>query len=384
MNKQEQYRIVMPLGEQRQYVVYQVERLNRFGKIEAREALLLLRETAPDAIQRLRAQALALRNGSVSGLARMDRLVDFEGRTAVIRELLDGLSLDQALFGGPIPGDVSSAIIGKAASVLHQASSLPGADGRPLGLLHGSVQLSTLFVMDNGQVSVLDFGLVGTDPTDGFGRGRGAWCHVPPERWRGLHKRAGEVYSLGTVYYHLLTGRHFPEAGRTEDEHRALLASGIEGVSREYRDLLASMLDWSWRARPTLLEVRRQTKELVGGREGVLKAWTEANNALIRRKLPWPPPDEWSNRVIEVASPEVEVDEGGHQAWDDVTASYPIGALRMQGRALEDREAAGAPVSPPLVEESAVGGPLIAILSGLVIVLVVLVLLVAGVLLLFL
>lgn len=371
----------MPLGEERSYVVYQAERLNRYGKIEAREALLLLRSELREAAARVHAQALLLRQSAVPGLASMDRVVDIEGRTGILREMFDGISLSQAQNSGPMGEVVAAMLVGKVAAILNQTSSLPGADGRPLGLLHGSVRPSAVFLQDNGQVSLLDFGLVGTDPTDGLGRGDGDWGFVPPERWRGLHKRAGEVYSLGAVYFQALTGQPLPEAGRSEDEHRARMDAALRAVPAPHQELLSAMLGWNWRDRPTWLEVSRQTREFVGTSQGAVRTWAEQNNAAVRRRIPWPPPDAWSNRLVEVDCPDVTVKDGEAQAWDDVTASYPIGSLRGTGR---DAEEGGLGLPPPEPETTGTGRALFAIAGGVLILGVVGILAIGGALLLFL
>jgi hypothetical protein len=135
--------------------------------------------------------------------------------TFLVMELLEGESLRERLAGGPLPYR-KAAEIGAAI-----ARGLGAAHDR--GIVHRDVKPENIFLTDDGQVKVLDFGLA-TDsaaarddgdtrtPTvtrrTGPGTVLGTVGYMAPEQVRGDQVDSrGDIFALGAVLYEMVTGQ---------------------------------------------------------------------------------------------------------------------------------------------------------------------------------
>jgi eukaryotic-like serine/threonine-protein kinase len=173
----------------------------------------------------------------------------------LVMELLRGEDLSAQLAGGrmlPLPA---------ALAILHEAAE-GVAVGHRSGLIHRDVKPGNIFLVRTGrenevQVRVLDFGiakLMTEEETAGGLTQDGRTPHSPafasPEQLRGAANLtpASDVYSLGVVGFHLLTGtRPFDDAAR----NRMALGMTVQvpdlrarnpAVPREVADLVTRSL----------------------------------------------------------------------------------------------------------------------------------------------
>jgi len=128
----------------------------------------------------------------------------------VVTELLDGQNLRAALEHGALP-------IRKAVEIAIQVARGLGAV-HDKGIVHRDLKPENVFLLRDGQVKILDFGLVGqavsgsdttqtaaglTDP----GTVLGTIGYMAPEQVRGLTTDARtDLFALGAVLYEMLTG----------------------------------------------------------------------------------------------------------------------------------------------------------------------------------
>ena len=115
----------------------------------------------------------------------------------LVMELLRGRTLGERLLGGPLPlGDALHVAIEVAKGVAH-------AHAR--GVIHRDVTPGNVFLCEDGQVKVLDFGLALA-----FGRSRvhaGTVAYMAPEQWRREPEdERTDVFALGVVLHEMLTG----------------------------------------------------------------------------------------------------------------------------------------------------------------------------------
>lgn len=139
---------------------------------------------------------------------------NWQGRPFLAMELLTGQTLDERLRAGPIP---PAELIGIATGV---CSALEAAHA--IGVVHRDIKPGNLFLTDQRQVKVLDFGLakvrlpaapLGEDaPTVALHATRqgtilGTLAYMSPEQFccEPLDGRS-DLYSLGVVVYELATG----------------------------------------------------------------------------------------------------------------------------------------------------------------------------------
>lgn len=79
------------------------------------------------------------------------------------------------------------------------------------GILHGDLSPRNILIDRDGNLKLLDFGLAGV--FDDSSRLTAATLpYLAPERLSGVHHPASDLFSLGTIFYEALAGRH-PRAG---------------------------------------------------------------------------------------------------------------------------------------------------------------------------
>jgi serine/threonine protein kinase len=160
-------------------------------------------------------------------VARVLDLGEERGVLYLVMEWVDGESLSKLQRviqgrGGRVPVGVALRLVADACSGVHEAHELRDPEGAPLGVVHRDVSPQNLLVDVHGTCRVIDFGIakardrLSGDTSDGSLKGKVPY--MSPEQARGLPvDRRADVWSLGAVLYHLLTGRP-PVAGVNEAE----------------------------------------------------------------------------------------------------------------------------------------------------------------------
>jgi serine/threonine-protein kinase len=105
---------------------------------------------------------------------------------------------------GPLPTDFVLSVVGQVAAALDYAHQR--------GIVHRDVKPSNILVQDNGHVLLTDFGIARaasfTGPITQAGMVLGTPEYMSPEQAAGSAVDGrSDVYSLGIVAYHMLTGR---------------------------------------------------------------------------------------------------------------------------------------------------------------------------------
>jgi hypothetical protein len=125
------------------------------------------------------------------------------GQLYLVRSRAEGLSLSHLLARtGPLETKAALEIAFRLCAAL--------APAHRAGLVHGSLSPHTIFVADDGRVTVTDPGLfpalrpTGAQPGQPWGR----FPYISPEQAAGLEVRsASDVYVIGSLIYEMLTGR---------------------------------------------------------------------------------------------------------------------------------------------------------------------------------
>src|SRR5437763_1133513 len=152
-------------------------------------------------------------------------------------KLIDGEPLDEVVRRGPLPVRHAAKIIAKLARAVHCAHER--------GVLHRDIKPGNILLDAKGEPHLTDFGLARLSETESTVTRTtdvlGTPSYMASEQARGLPEQitnATDVYGLGAVFYHLLTG-HPPFAGETTYETVRLL---LETEPRQPR-LLNSKVD---------------------------------------------------------------------------------------------------------------------------------------------
>lgn len=189
-------------------------------------ALRVLPESAlkPEIIGPLVGDLVAAARLSHPNLVKVLGVVDFEGASCVLSEYVRGSNLDESLRTGQ---RMSVQQCHALARTLAQVLSFVHARG----LVHGSLRPSNVMVV-SGVVKLADLGL-----------GRLFRAVATPDTYRAPENRtdvAGDVYSLGALLYHLLTGvepKSRPDAPATRPSQLA------PGVPERFDRFLLRCLD---------------------------------------------------------------------------------------------------------------------------------------------
>jgi len=215
------YRILRKLGSGGMGVVYEAED----SKLGRRVALKFLPEAThrdEQALERFLREARAASALNHPGICTIHAIEEYEGRTFLAMELLEGQSLDRLFSLGPIP-------IPRTVDIgIQLADALDAAHKK--GIVHRDIKPANIFVTDRGSVKILDFGLAkllpgrdadlsGTTLGDSEtllltspGTAVGTIAYMSPEQARGedLDTRT-DLFSLGAVLYQMVTGKQpFP------------------------------------------------------------------------------------------------------------------------------------------------------------------------------
>ena len=225
MNKDKiaHYRIVRKLGAGGMGLVYEAEDT----KLGRRVALKFLKESAvhdAGAMERFLREARSASALNHPSICTVHAIEECDGRTFIAMELLEGESLDKVLNRGTMP-------ISHCVEVcIEIADALDAAHKK--GIIHRDIKPGNIFLTGRGTTKILDFGLAKLMEVEGgpsedtladsetvfqtsVGTTVGTVVYMSPEQARGeaLDART-DLFSLGSVMYGMVTGRH-PFQGST-------------------------------------------------------------------------------------------------------------------------------------------------------------------------
>src|SRR5215510_16237517 len=137
---------------------------------------------------------------------------EYEGTVGLWMEWVDGLTLTQVLTARGLLGSHEAALIGidvcRALAAVHKA-----------GLLHRDIKAQNVMREAGGRVVLMDFGAgeIRADAVSAAPQMIGTPLYLAPELFD--HKPAtiaSDIYSIGVLLYHLMTGRYPVEGGTFE------------------------------------------------------------------------------------------------------------------------------------------------------------------------
>jgi serine/threonine protein kinase len=225
MNKDKigHYLIVRKLGAGGMGLVYEAEDT----KLGRRVALKFLKEGTghdPGAMERFLREARSASALNHPSICTIHAIEECDDRTFIAMELLEGESLDKVLTRGTMP-------ISHCVEVcIELADALDAAHKK--GIIHRDIKPGNIFLTNRGTTKILDFGLAKLMEVEGgpaedtvadsetvfqtnVGTTVGTVVYMSPEQARGeaLDPRT-DLFSLGSVMYGMVTGRH-PFQGST-------------------------------------------------------------------------------------------------------------------------------------------------------------------------
>jgi serine/threonine-protein kinase len=200
------YELLEELGRGGMGVVYRAVPGNSGDEV-ALKMMLQDRHVSPGNLARFRAEARAVQGLEHPNIIRITDIGDCDGRAYFCMELIEGETLADRLARGPMPPRQTARIL------LHVARAIAFAHEN--GVLHRDIKPSNILLRDeDNKPFVCDFGLAreidAVESLTRTGAILGTPAYMAPEQAAGRRGEVGpvsDVYSLGALLYHMLTGR---------------------------------------------------------------------------------------------------------------------------------------------------------------------------------
>ncbi len=176
-------------------------------------------------------EAEALRRLNHPGVVRALAAGEEDGLPWLALEFIDGPDLRQVLRRGALPVARALEIAAQVAAALAAAHAA--------GIVHRDIKPANVLLDEEGRVKVADFGMArphatasqATDPHTLVAAAAGHYS-APELEQKGAGDARADIYSLGALLYHLLTG-HAPRAHYTparRERPRAGISAGVDRI----------------------------------------------------------------------------------------------------------------------------------------------------------
>lgn len=156
--------------------------------------------------QRFLAEAQATARLDHPGIVPVYEVGEHNGSPFFSMQLISGITLADRLAEGPLPQREAAKILAEVARAIDHAHGE--------GILHRDIKPSNILIGTSGRPMVTDFGLAkfihSQNALTNTGSILGTPSYMSPEQAAGRGASSGpaaDIYSLGTVLYHALTGR---------------------------------------------------------------------------------------------------------------------------------------------------------------------------------
>ncbi|MFO0902400.1 MAG: serine/threonine-protein kinase [Pirellulales bacterium] len=199
------YELLEEIGHGGMGVVYRARQLSLQREV-AVKMMLPGKITRDVDIARFRAEAQAAAGLHHPGIVPVYDVSEWDGRPLFSMKYVRGETLAHRLAEGPLPAREAARLLAAVSRAVEHAHRH--------GILHRDLKPSNILIDRDGQPHITDFGLA-KQTSDAASLTRtgavlGTPAYMAPEQAagaRGVVSPATDVYSLGSILYHMLTGR---------------------------------------------------------------------------------------------------------------------------------------------------------------------------------
>lgn len=198
----------------------------------------------PNALQMLLDEAKMTATLSHQNVAQVMDLENHEEDVLLVIEFITGANVEELVEAytarqEPVPLGFAISVIREAAQGLGHAHQHKSARGEPQPIVHRDVTPRNVMVDFDGNTKVLDFGIArakGSERRTQAGMVRGTTAYMSPEQAIGkeLDPRS-DLFSLGTIFHELLTGKRLFYKGNPGQEMAAVYEGEIPVPSQVNR-----------------------------------------------------------------------------------------------------------------------------------------------------
>jgi len=231
------YKVTDKLGEGGMGAVYVAEdtTLNRQVALKTLSQHLTENDEARERFVREAQAASAINHPNITTVFE---LLEEDDTHFICMEYVDGKTFREMVAGSRIPVKQTIDIILQAAEGLEAAHDE--------GILHRDIKSANIMVNEKGRVKVMDFGLAHLEDRSQLtrtGTTMGTLAYSSPEQVSGRPvTESSEIFSLGVVFYELLTGQ-LPFEGSSEAETVLAIISGEPTAVAQFRGDASDQLE---------------------------------------------------------------------------------------------------------------------------------------------
>lgn len=202
----DRYHLLEPLGEGGMAVVYKAfdTRLERDVAVKIIRTDAFPPNQLERVLKRFEREAKYLAKLSHPNIVGVIDFGEYQGAPYLVMEYLQGGTL-KSILGKQIPWSDAVRILLPVARALDYAHTQ--------GMIHRDVKPSNILITASGDPMLTDFGIAKILDSEegntltGTGIGVGTPEYMAPEQWQGQACAQSDIYSLGIVFYEMLTGR---------------------------------------------------------------------------------------------------------------------------------------------------------------------------------
>lgn len=260
------YKIIKKIGEGGMGEVYLAEDTNLKRKV-AIKFLSAHLTNSPENVERLKREARAAAALNHPNIVTMHEISESDGKTFIVMEYVQGRSLREILNDV----DATDAIPLSIDMIINYIAQLCEglSEAHQAGIVHRDIKPENILINGRGKVKILDFGLAklrGVSKLTKESTILGTLHYMSPEQIQGKEiDHRTDIWSLGVVFYELLTGKTPFGAEYEQAIHYAIVNENPEPLPGNISEKLVSVIKGCLQKQPA--ERYQQVSDIVIGIE---------------------------------------------------------------------------------------------------------------------